>query len=217
MTDKRAIQEIIAGWANNPSSVTELNLAEYETISETYNRHLIDVLGYRTWFEFHDYAGKFMSKDASILDVCCGTGLVGNFLRNNGYRYIDGVDINPSMLKIAESTKSYDNLFTHDMNESLPLTKEYGTVVCIGSLTYFNDFRVIENMIKLTQTGGHIVFSHRDDMFESQGYGRYLENNGDIEVALISDSIAYLPNDVNYGDRIRVKIVVVKKCSQWRG
>ena len=45
---------------------------------------------------------KNLPKDASILEVGCGTGLFGTYLKNVGYSNYIGVDINPVLIEIAK-------------------------------------------------------------------------------------------------------------------
>lgn len=46
-------------------------------------------------------------KDASILDLGCGTGAAGVRLQNLGYKNIDGADLSSEMLKEAEKKGVY--------------------------------------------------------------------------------------------------------------
>ena len=49
-------------------------------------------------------------KDAQILDMGCGTGLVGVELHKLGYRNIDGLDLSQKCLGVAEGKGVYTNL-----------------------------------------------------------------------------------------------------------
>ena len=46
-----------------------------------------------------------------ILDVGCGTGLVGSELHKIGYRDLDGLDASPEMLKIAAEKNIFKSTF----------------------------------------------------------------------------------------------------------
>lgn len=48
-----------------------------------------------------------LNNDVRILDLGCGTGLVGEQLYNMGYKNIDGIDFSDELLKVAESKKVY--------------------------------------------------------------------------------------------------------------
>ena len=45
--------------------------------------------------------------DASILDLGCGTGLVGEHLHRHGYTNIDGLDLSPELLQVAQAKGIY--------------------------------------------------------------------------------------------------------------
>jgi SAM-dependent methyltransferase len=50
-----------------------------------------------------------------VLDLACGTGRIGAWLRAQGVRRIDGLDFTPEMLARAEAKGVYDRLITADM------------------------------------------------------------------------------------------------------
>lgn len=59
-----------------------------------------------------DYVDKLakhfgMTKNAKILDFACGTGLVGQCLKQHGFSNIIGLDVSQNMLDIAKQKKAY--------------------------------------------------------------------------------------------------------------
>src|SRR5262249_44275215 len=48
-------------------------------------------------------------------DLACGTGRTGVWLSQRGVRFIDGVDVTPEMLQIAESKSVYRHLRSADV------------------------------------------------------------------------------------------------------
>jgi SAM-dependent methyltransferase len=58
---------------------------------------------------------------ARVLDLACGTGRIGAWLRARGVERIDGVDFTPEMLARAEARGIYDRLLLADiLNTGLP-------------------------------------------------------------------------------------------------
>ena len=57
------------------------------------------------------------TSDLRILDVGAGTGLVGNVLRDHGYRNIDALDISQKMLDEAKKLNIYKNMFCVALGE----------------------------------------------------------------------------------------------------
>ena len=47
---------------------------------------------------------------ANILDMGCGTGLVGQYLKERGFLHVLGLDASPGMLEKAKEKDSYENL-----------------------------------------------------------------------------------------------------------
>jgi SAM-dependent methyltransferase len=50
-----------------------------------------------------------------VLDLACGTGRIGVWLRAQGVQRLDGLDFTPEMLARAEAKRVYDRLITADM------------------------------------------------------------------------------------------------------
>jgi len=56
-------------------------------------------------------------KDVQIMDLGCGTGLVGKYLAGAGFKDIVGLDISPNMLEEASNKGVYKELHEHTLNE----------------------------------------------------------------------------------------------------
>ena len=52
-----------------------------------------------------------------ILDVACGSGLIGKYLAEKGFKNISGLDISTCMLENARQKGVYDELLEHDIDE----------------------------------------------------------------------------------------------------
>jgi len=73
---------------------------------------------------------------ARILDAGCGTGAVAARLKAHGFGLIDGVDLSPEMLKIAEAKQLYRTLIEADLNQPLDLPHSpYTAIVSAGTFT----------------------------------------------------------------------------------
>lgn len=72
-----------------------------------------------------------------VLDVGCGTGVVGMALHDQSFMDIDGIDISPEMLAIARTKGCYGSLFEADVTHRLPIEDaSYGGVVSAGTFTH---------------------------------------------------------------------------------
>ena len=75
-------------------------------------------------------------RSAPVLDLGCGTGAVGVRLAELGLTVIDGVDLSPEMLAIAEGTAAYRTLSVADLTAGdLELAGGYGATISAGTFT----------------------------------------------------------------------------------
>jgi len=131
--------------SKKPSSVLE-KLPEYEAAnistqplydewSQTYEQDLVDNLGYTGHLiAAHALAEFAPDTAASMIDIGCGTGLVGQTLKTLGYRYIDGIDFSEEILNVARPKGIYGKLVSGDlMKKTVIETNAYQAAVCTGS------------------------------------------------------------------------------------
>ena len=74
----------------------------------------------------------------SILDLCCGNGLVGEAICKRGSKAkITGLDISQKSLDVASKRGCYHDLFQADLLKKLPFeANTFDFVLCIGSTSY---------------------------------------------------------------------------------
>ena len=75
-------------------------------------------------------------RGSQILDMACGTGIVGELLHVAGYREIDGLDLSPEMLAKAKERKVYRKLGEADLTKDLNLEPIYDAVICVGVFSH---------------------------------------------------------------------------------
>ncbi len=72
-------------------------------------------------------------RDGRILDLGCGTGLVGQELSARGFRHMDGLDISPAMLEQARRKGIYGELLQRDMTAAIDLVgRRYDAAIGVG-------------------------------------------------------------------------------------
>ncbi len=107
----------------------------------------------------------------SVLDVGCGTGLVGRALRSRGYTgRLHGLDISQSSLDVAEQWGGYDSLDRTDLQEPLPVEDgSVDAVVCVGVMTYLPDVEATwRELARVTRSSGVVVVTQREDLWDSR-------------------------------------------------
>ncbi len=108
----------------------------YAKWASSYDDEFIDAYGYvydaNVAAAFVEAGGK-----SPVLDVGCGTGAVGVALRALGVDTVDGIDISPEMLAVAEKKGAYRSLLVADLTEPLEIGDHtYGGIVSVGTFTH---------------------------------------------------------------------------------
>lgn len=105
---------------------------------------------------------------ASVLDVGCGTGLVGRALRSRGFAgTLRGLDLSQSSLDVAARSGAYDALDQADLQQPLPVEDDaFDAVVCVGVMTYLPEVEAVwRELARVTRPGGLVVLTQREDLW----------------------------------------------------
>ena len=117
------------------------------------------------------------SKKAHIVDLGCGTGLVGQELHKLGYKNIDGVDISPELLKVAENKGVYGMLSVGFMAsegcKNLGIdANQYDAAICIGVFTIGHvKGKGFDDLVHVVKPGGLACFTIRECIANDPEYG----------------------------------------------
>ena len=107
----------------------------------------------------------------SVLDVGCGTGLVGRALRARGFAgRLLGIDISAASLEVARECGAYDSLERADLQERLAFDDDsVDAVVCVGVMTYLPDVEAVwREYARVARPGGLVVVTQREDLWETR-------------------------------------------------
>ena len=166
---------------------------------------------YRDWAKKYDYDNdhvlgtvsqpksvnllttRLKDKNSEIIDVGCGTGLVGENLKAKGFIYFDGIDISKDMLEIAKS-RGYRNLFLGSLNNRLPvLDNAYDTAMCVGVFTHGHvSSEGFNELCRIVKPGGYICFTINEGVFEKYGFKEMI---GDFQSHKIWEVISLYKDD----------------------
>ena len=149
----------------------------YDEWSQNYEADLVDGLGYSGHLIAADAFSSIVdNKAASIIDIGCGTGLVGQRLKSAGYSNLDGLDISSAMLAQAVSKNIYGRLIEGDMNKRTSIPDEqYDALICAGSFAPGHlGPESYPEFIRLVRRGSPIVIFMNGAHFIEEGYESHI-------------------------------------------
>ena len=116
-------------------------------------------------------------KSLRIIDVGCGTGLVGVELEKGGFSNFDGIDISQEMIDIAKQ-RGYAQLFIGSLNVSLPCeNNEYDAALCVGVFTHGHvGSNRLDELVRIVKPGGIICFTVNEGVYDSYGFDSKIKN-----------------------------------------
>ncbi len=162
----------------------------YDNLDLTHSRNDEDLQDvYKEWASAYDYDNDHLlgtvsqplsvqifqeymkDKSVRIIDVGCGTGLVGVELEKSGFTNFDGIDISQEMIDIAKK-RGYSKLFIGSLNESLPFeSNEYDAAFCVGVFTHGHvGSDRLEELVRIVKPGGIICFTINEGVYELYGF-----------------------------------------------
>lgn len=157
----------------------EDNLRLYKDWADTYESEFMADHGYVYHLRVADRFGELAERgDSPVLDVGCGTGVVGESLARIGGWAIDGLDISPEMLVKAELKRNqagepvYGSLIEADLTTTLEIpTDTYGSVVSAGTFTigHVGPSAIVE-LVRIVRRGGLLVLGINSRFYANEGF-----------------------------------------------
>ena len=155
----------------------------FDMYADTFDQHLVDKLKYRTPELVSDLIRKNIKtpNKLNILDLGCGTGLVGMYL-NDIAATMTGVDLSPKMIEKAKEKDIYTRLIVAGIKEYLESISDQPDVVISSDVfVYFGDLQEIFSLVaKNIQPEGLFAFSTEGDntteTYSLKETGRFTHN-----------------------------------------
>ena len=114
----------------------------------------------------HETIGNDLAPTVEVIDFGCGTGLVGKYLVERGFKNVVGIDGSAGMLEKAREKQNYKEL--HELFLGSPDTypemfhNRFDVITASGILAEGHlDNSVFEEMLLTLKKGGYAVFSTR--------------------------------------------------------
>lgn len=175
--------------------------AFYAEWAATYDEELVGGKGYALPARCSDAFDRHVpDRSTSVIDLGCGTGLLGSRLAALGFGTLDGIDYSPEMLERAAETGAYRSLWSADLNEPLDLPDgAYGAAAVMGVFSFAHVYAdALDEMHRIVAPGGTLIIGvnevfveegslvakldgmYRDGMFElvEQAYGDHMPASG---------------------------------------
>lgn len=190
-TDARAVEEYYDDWADG----YDATLQEWR---------------YRAPADAAALLAPHLADGARVLDVGCGTGLLGAALHSHVAVRLEGIDISAASLEQARRRGLYDRLLRHDLTQT-PLPVPDGAVdaaACVGVLTYIADAEaLLRDMCRAVRADGVVAFTQRTDLWDDRSFDALvarLEARGLWQRQHQSPPMPYLPGNTDFADEIGV-------------
>ncbi len=192
MTEESKVQWIYASKDNE-----ELE-QRYDVWAGEYDKDLDESFGWVGPKVGAEVFARHVPRSAVVLDAGVGTGLVGVELTELGYTDITGMDMSQGMLDEAARKGLYRQLDQMVMGQKLDYADgAFDAVISIGVLTLGHaPAESLDELVRVTKSGGHVVFSLRPDVYEEHGFKEKqaaLEAAGRWELAEVSDKVKIMP------------------------
>jgi predicted TPR repeat methyltransferase len=186
----------------------------YREWAESYDATMLDGLGYtapRLLVELFAHAAP--ARFGPILDLACGTGLVGAELAQRGFAPIDGVDLSRTMMDVAARLGIYRSLIEAELTAVLPLEDgAYAAAICNGTFTSGHvGASCIDEIVRVIAPGGLLACAVHHSVWENLGFADAFSQrttSGSLRVVEIRESPFY-ETSTNDG---RLCVFAVEPC-----
>lgn len=150
----------------------------YDGWANSYDNDLLNEYGYSAHTTaVAAFAGVVADKNAAVIDVGCGTGLVGVELRDRGYSIIDGIDVSKGMLTKAKTTDVYRELIWQDVEKGSAIDDgAYDAVICVGSFGIGHlGPEAMPGLVRMARPGGPVVIFMNAEPYINENYTAHVE------------------------------------------
>ncbi|MGI9646794.1 MAG: class I SAM-dependent DNA methyltransferase [Ilumatobacteraceae bacterium] len=162
----------------------DANRTLYADWADSYDETFIEPSGY----VYHRRVAEsllagFDPESGPVLDVGCGTGVVGVALRDLGVTHVDGIDISAEMLdrageKQVDGAPVYRELIEADLTAEIDLDDDrYAGVVSAGTFTHGHlGPEALGEVIRVARPGARFAIGINSAHFEELGFRTYLDD-----------------------------------------
>jgi predicted TPR repeat methyltransferase len=151
----------------------------YRNWADDYDHQMLDELGYTSPITIARLLDEYLpDKNARIFDIGCGTGLTCVFLHQQGYRALDGIDLSPDMVRVAENRGIYQDVLLGDVNQPLAVAdNSYDAAISSGTFTHGHvGPGPLQEIFRILRPGGILACTVHMDLWQSKGFETSFES-----------------------------------------
>ena len=166
MTEQNRVQWVYAA-KNNDDLATR-----YDEWAKDYDSDLERDFGWNGHVLGVDLLVKYVTSNASVIDVGVGTGLAGAELQKRGFSLMDGFDLSKGMLAEARKRGIYKDLRVGVLGEPLDYpTATYDAAIATGVFSIGHaPASGWDEVARIVRPNGYFVITLRPDIFEQYGF-----------------------------------------------
>ena len=151
----------------------------YGDWAKTYDAEFVETSGYVAFLRVSERLLRYRADiDGPVLDIGCGTGIVGACLREGGIAVVDGIDISPPMLAEAgkkntpDGDSVYRNLIAADLTAALELPDDqYAGLISAGTFTHGHlGPEPLDELWRIAVPGARCAIGVRTTHYEKAGF-----------------------------------------------
>ena len=145
----------------------------YRKWADEYDQQMLDKLGYTSPITIAQLLADYLpQKGARIIDIGCGTVLTCTFLNQQGYQYLDGVDLSPDMVRVAGNRNIYQKLMVADLNQPLDIPDaSYDAAISSGTFTHGHvGPEPLDEIFRILKPVGILACTVHQDLWQKQGF-----------------------------------------------
>ena len=180
----------------------------YAKWAQTYETGFVQAKAYEYHLHVADALVAAPRPAGPLLDVGCGTGVVGQALRERGVEEIDGVDISPEMLEQAAVKGAYRQLIEADLTSGMAMPDDtYAGITSAGTFTHGHlPPEPLAELIRVAKRGARCCIGVNAAHYETFAFGAWLDRAVDAahiepyeirRVKVYETSDAGVPDDMS--------------------
>jgi predicted TPR repeat methyltransferase len=152
----------------------------FDGMADVYDGHMVRGLKYQLPKQVAEkIVARYPDKHLNLLDLGCGTGLLGVCLGPLNGGYMIGVDLSTKMVEQAARHQVYDRFHTVNLHDALRDTPDglYQVITALDVFIYAGDLTAaIPNAFRVLAADGQLIFSC--ETADANGADLVLQSNG---------------------------------------